>query len=118
VEIMKFQIPLPDGRSICIQFVVRRKYNRYGEEKKTVYMRGCASTFYHPTPAQQSVRDTLAKGASKSYDHDIGYLETMVKEQFRDWVCRSPENRKHIEKYLMEIFPDDVEAVREYLEAA
>lgn len=81
-------------------------------------MRGCASTFYHPTPAQQFVRDTLATGASRAYNHDIGYLETMVKEQFRNWVRRSPENRQSIEKYLMEIFPEDVEAVKEYLEAA
>ena len=114
---MKFHVPLPDGRSICIQFVVRKSYNRYGEEKKTIYIRGCADTFYHPTPAQQSVRNAVARGASRSFNHSSEYLEAMVKAQFKDWVHRSPDNRDSIEKYLREIFPDDIEGVKQYLEA-
>lgn len=117
IDAMKFEIPLPDGRKLCVQFVVRKQYNRYGEEKKTVYIRGCADTFYSPTPSQQKVRDTLAYGASRAYDHSIEHLEASVRDAFSDWVRAKPRNRTAIEEYLTEIFPDDTEAVKKYLEA-
>lgn len=114
---MKFIIPFPDGTTLCIQFVKRKSYNRYGEAKNTIYVRGCADTFYHPTPAQESVRNTLASGASQSFSHSREYLEAMVKHEFTGWVRRSIVNRGKLEKYLMEIYPDDTEAVKQYMEA-
>jgi hypothetical protein len=114
---MMFQIPLPDGKRLCVQFVVRKKYNRYGEELKTVYLRGCADTFYHPTPSQQKVRDTLSYGASRAYNHPIEHLEASVQDAFRNWVKMERKNKAAIEDYLMEAFPDDTEAVIKYLEA-
>lgn len=114
---MMFQIPLPDGRQLCVQFVVRKRYNKYGEVKKTVYLRGCADTFYNPTPAQEKVRRTLAYGAARAYDKSIDYLEDSVRDAFRDWVRAERKNRTAIEQYLKEVFPDDTEAVVRYLEA-
>lgn len=114
---MKFEIPLPDGRTLCVQFVVRKRYNRYGEEKKTIYIRGCADTFYNPTVDQQRVRDTLSYGSARAYGMPLELLEDSVREAFRNWVYKKPENRTAIERYLQEVFPDDTEAVKRYLEA-
>ena len=105
---MRFDIKLPDGRVICVQFVKRGK---------TVYVRQCAYTFYHPTPSQELVRRTLAQGASKAFDKSLQQVNVNVEAAFRNWVRRSPENRSRAARYLREVFPDDTEAVEEYLEA-
>ena len=105
---MRFDIKLPDGRDLCIQFVKRGK---------TVYIRQCAYTFEHPTPAQQTVRNTLALGATKAYDGSLEQVNLNVETEFRDWVRRTPENRSRAARYLREIFPDDTRAVEQYLEA-
>ena len=105
---MRFDIKLPDGRVLCIQFVKRGK---------TIYIRQCAYTFSHPTPAQQTVRNTLALGAAKAYDGSLEQVNVNVEAEFRAWVRRTPENRSRAARYLREIFPDDTRAVEQYLEA-
>lgn len=110
---MKFEIPLPDGRLLCIQFV--RRVRRDGSVN--VYTRQCADTFRHPTPAQAAVRKTLSMGAAKAFDGSGEDVLVSVEREFQGWVRRSPENRSKVERYLNEIFPDDTQAVKAYLEA-
>lgn len=103
---MKFEIDLPDGRLLCVQFVKRGN---------TVYVRQCADTFFHPTPAQREVRRTLTKAASDSYDQPLQVELANVKNAFSGWVRRSTGNRNKVQEYLKEIFPDDTETVMNYI---
>lgn len=104
---MKFWITVPDLEApLCIQFVKR---------KDTVYARKCADTMFYPTEAQQAVRDTLGDAAHESSGHGLIALLENVRSAFGEWNRLSEPNQNKILALLMELYPENTEAIINYL---
>lgn len=103
---MKLWIPVNDMK-ICVQKVKRGK---------TIYFRFCPVTMFRPTPKQQAVRMTLAKGAYNAFGQEERDVVASVQEQFRNWVRSEPEHRSEVFKLLANYFPNNAAEVFDFLQ--
>ena len=102
----KFWIPI-DEMNVCIQRVKRGK---------TVYFRFCPITMFKPTPKQQMVRMTLAKGAYNAFGSTEREVLASVQESFRTWVRTKPGYKDNVFKLLSNYFSGDAIEVLEFLQ--